>query len=40
MPNTVESPMPRCLPLVLKKGSKMRYWVAGSMPAPVSETVR
>jgi hypothetical protein len=32
-------PVPPLRPLVVKKGSKMRRWVSGSIPIPVSRTV-
>jgi hypothetical protein len=40
MPYTVASPSPVPLPgsLVVKKGSKIRAWVAASMPVPLSLT--
>ena len=42
MPYTVANPSPVPLPaiLVVKNGSKMRDWVAASIPQPVSRTVR
>ena len=40
IPSTVERPIPRCLPLELMKGSKMRSCAARSIPGPSSATSR
>ena len=40
MPKTVESPRPVPLPtsLVVKKGSKIFFWMSADIPTPVSLT--
>jgi len=40
MPETIESPSPVLLSLVVKNGSKIRRLASGGMPVPVSVTER